>query len=237
MNIKAFTVSDMVNDLHHGRKFSFARYGDGEWASIFQKKGTNCDGHYYFPRMGWELEDTLKIPHSEPYRYGLVRIAKKVFNAEILKYCKKREIGIDWYDGTGTVDASRSGELYPLINELCNHVILLVGPEHLTLNETFGFKVCSHIIVPDVNAYLSMLEIMTFVLEDFEEYEPDIIAFSSGPPTKVMMHKLYRTIGQDVTMIDFGSLWDGFCGKPSRRYQKTKYWIESMDANLGVENG
>ena len=238
MDLKAFTVSDMVNDIRHNRKFSFARYGDGEWASILGMKGANCDGHHYFPRMGWDLAHTVQSPYPEPYRYGLVRIAKKVFNDQILKYCEKHEIGIEWYEGTGTVDASRDGELFPLIKELRNHRIIYVGPEHLwELDQLLDLKFASFVTVQDINVYLSHIDVMTMILEDVEEYCPDIIGFSSGPPTKIMIHKLYRTIGQDITMIDFGSLWDGFCGKPSRRYQKTKYWEEVKELNLGVIDG
>ena len=41
---------DIVKKLQSDNNFSFARYGDGEWACIKGKNGRNCDAHIYYPR-------------------------------------------------------------------------------------------------------------------------------------------------------------------------------------------
>jgi len=46
---------------------------------------------------------------------------------------------------------------------------------------------------------------------------PAVVSFSAGPTTKVLIHNLH---GRGHFLIDFGSLWDIYVGKRTRRYHK-----------------
>ena len=49
---------------------------------------------------------------------------------------------------------------------------------------------------------------------------PAVFCFSAGPTTKVLISKLFPVLRERNFLIDFGSLWDVYCGVTSRRYHK-----------------
>jgi len=47
-----------------------------------------------------------------------------------------------------------------------------------------------------------------------------VISFSAGPAAKVLIWRLWPALGDTSWLIDFGSVWDVYCGKKTRRYHK-----------------
>ena len=50
-----------INKLKNDEKFSFTRWGDGEWSCVFGAKGHNCDRHQYFENMSKEPLEIIEI--------------------------------------------------------------------------------------------------------------------------------------------------------------------------------
>jgi hypothetical protein len=229
---------DLLTRLLAGKPFALSRYGDGEWAAIFGIEGENCDHHKYFPEMGIDLLDTLRSHHKEPYYYGMVRIAITVFGKRIQTFITRQGLNQFWIDGTAMADASKAGKLYSLIDLLQHRKILYVGPAYLNTQEFRKklFVPAKYIEVPAVDCYLQKEKLVeTIAQECLSDTSYDLIGFSAGPATEIMMWELWTYLKASVTMIDFGSLWDGFVGNPSRKYQKDPSWKELIDRNLQYE--
>ena len=237
MDLVQHKLSYYINRLNNDEPFALSRYGDGEFAAMFGMSGHNCDGHEYFPEMGEELRQTVEQPKDHDYEYGIVRIAYKVFGENRIMDWVNHNAGdanITLTDGTVMVDASRMGRLYPLVECLRDKRILYVGAPHLG-EESLGkiFAVDTFIGVDPVNSYdqVDWLEETIRTVCTLEK-EFDLIGFSAGPTTEILMWRLWDSMVPRTTMIDFGSLWDGFVGLPSRNYHKTAEWQELKTKNL-----
>lgn len=222
---------DRIRDGHH---FTLTRWGDGEWATVLGIEGMNCDGNTYFPDMGDRLKETLLKPHPYPYHYGLVKIAREVYSSEIDFFCLKNNVQITWADGTVFVDAVRSARLYKLIQVLIDKKIVYVGPSTIRSLSAIDIDYATFIDVPMIDAWLQYYVILQMVEVAIENHNPDILGVSAGMLTEVLLYDLYDKFGDSLTMIDFGSLWDGFLGRKTRSYMRTDAWSRNRSLNLGL---
>jgi hypothetical protein len=223
VSVTKYPLEHFVSLIEEREPFALARYGDGEWRCILGDKGQTCDGQEYCPGLADDLRRTLTRPGD--YYYGLVRIAQIAEGVRIEHYSAERALNIDWCDGTVFVDASREGELYPLLKALRRSNMLLVGPCHLK-----GLFEASFVEVPCYNAYRAKARLMEEILDG--ACKRDLIAFSAGPVSKVLIHKLYPLVGDTHIMVDFGSLFDGFAGHYSRKYMRSREWQALRSLNL-----
>lgn len=202
-----------IDQLHADRRFSLARYGNGEWDCILGRYPHTRSGSQAFtPDLRAALTDTLThAPGGECYhalqsRTYLERVG---LLAPAAAWCAANAPGITWHDGEVLVKASLHGELYPLIQALSFHDLVVVGPPWL-LKLPFARV---FIPTPARNAW-EQADALTRKLRGFPNC---VISLSCGPLAKVLIHRLYRELPSSW-LLDFGSLWDPYCGKRSRRY-------------------
>lgn len=220
---------DFVYKINHKIPFTFARYGDGEWACILGMRGENCDGVKYTEQMQDLLRATLFEPRD--YYYGMLKIALQEHSSSIEAYLVVNEIDIPWIEGTGFVKASRHGNLFPVVEALRKRKIIYVGPTYMRAIEGSLFKFREYIDVDPVNA-LKYLYIYESQLRDVAN-KGDLIGISMGPAAKVFIWWLHELYGKTHTIIDFGSLWDGFLlGHESRKYMREGPWNTTKIKNL-----
>ena len=62
MNLTFNDINFYIELLKSNKKFSFTRWGDGEWSCAFGVQGANCDSHTYFPEMGKGLNEAIDNP-------------------------------------------------------------------------------------------------------------------------------------------------------------------------------
>lgn len=231
--------SDFMVALTNGDPFAFTRYGDGEFSSMFKFHGENCDGHEYFEEMGELLVNTLSSPHDKDsgYHYGLVRIAQIVFGEKLIdEWCKHSNIDVSWENGTVLKDAAVLGKLFPFVSYLRESRVLYVGPEYYAGNRFKArlFTPENIIFVPERNAFLRITDtignIRTYL--DKNHNDIDVVCFSAGPMTEIIIHNLWPSFGEDVKMIDVGSVFDGFIGVRNRSYNKKRDWNDLAARNL-----
>jgi len=216
-----------IQGIERRDSFALARYGDGEWMCMLGVRGENCDGVQYTRKLRRDLLATLRQPHRAPYQYGLVRIARtKCGYARIVKFCRRRDIGIIWTEGTTFVDASRSGDLGPLVQALRKRDILYIGPEHLMGKMPFD---CEYMPIPTPDAHEYVDDIVNLAETAYGRSGADLIGVSAGPAAKIVIHRMWR---EGRTIIDFGSLWDGFAGRMSRKYMRDPEWRKLKEVNL-----
>lgn len=211
-----------VNKIVNGEPFAFSRYGDGEWLAILGETGQNCDGHRYFPDMGEELRQSL---HS-PYYHTVSPVARRVGERRIDDYLERVGLeDMEWHPGNVFVLASLAGELRPLVEAIRPLPMIYVGPTHLHDFMQREFPKTAYIEIHDKNAYLqrdaTLDLILKFITRTRIEYKA--IGFSAAMLTNCLIDALWLE-HNNLTMIDFGSVFDPYAGVVNRSYMKGKDW-------------
>jgi hypothetical protein len=221
-----------VERIQNNQPFTFVRYGDGEISAILNdgRRTTGSRSHRLdMPNMQSQLRRSiLKRPASGSYITALRETAlNKRFEAWLLKNKAHR----GWHDCTVFYKASRKGQLFPLIDAIrkSEYRLVVVGPPHLAKLQS-ALPVSRFIQVPPRNCYKVLGEKIKLVLK--EKDDPLIVSISAGPPGKIMAWQLYQHIGQKSFIMDFGSLWDVYCDKKSRKYHKSM-GADTIKRNLG----
>jgi hypothetical protein len=229
ITIKDPDLKYYCDKLSNNDKFSFVKYGDGEWFCMLGAVGGNSDRHQYFPKLGEDLRNCVLNPLSYIYGIGVMGRLDEL-NRNIKVYLKSNNIDLDWYDADIFHNENLSGNLFPLIEELRKKDIVMVGPNHLRKMESI-FPIRKFIEIPLVNCYLVKDQVERDILEAVKDRE-SVCLFSASMATNVMVHSLYPIIGQQCWMIDCGSLWDIYVGVKSRNSYKTIDWGPIIRKNL-----
>lgn len=238
--VENLTLNYYIDMIQAHHPFTLARYGDGEMACMFGYSGQNCDDHDYTDRLGHDLRGTIRkgYLHERPFHYGLVRVAQKRTPKEVAIINEVYQV--PWVDGTVLVDASRAGELYPFIEAIKQHRrVLYIGPPHLRsfFWQELGFWYLGrpgsgYHEIPQKNCYLKFNETLEHIASYIRLDKPSLVLFSAGMMSNVLIHRLWPEFGGSVTMIDVGSLFDGFAGKYSRKYMHDPKWQALREVNL-----
>jgi hypothetical protein len=208
--VNALPLSWFVDRLNRKERFGFSRYGDGEWLCILGAEGETADHHPYSPELGADLRRTLAAPGEYQYAMGPKAISGN--GPEVMKWLFENAPSINWVSTETFLEASLRGQLRPFVEALDKLKCMVVGPAHLS-----GLR---H---PDANIFIEIPAINCYVEKESIErdiiaYAPgcDVILLSAGMISNVLIYDLYPNLAQ--TIIDIGSLWDMYCGVPSRRY-------------------
>jgi len=229
-------VCRMIEMLRNGKPFSYARYNDGEWSAILgYHSNINADGHAYFPEMCKELTQTVLNPRPRPYYYGTLHghigVLAKV-------WCQEKGVDIPWVESNALVSLNHEGKMFPLVEALRKRRVLIVGPRHLRIERFphYAFTPTAFVEVPERNCYKSLDEIQATVLRMVKTHKIEVVSFSAGMPTNILMYNLFPIIGQSVTMLDMGAVWDIYVGVKSRGlFRNGKYdWPKLIRRNCGI---
>lgn len=199
-------------NLKEKAPFTFSRFGDGEWSAILGREGANCDGHGYFPDMGAALANVLR---SNPeYFVGMQNHAMRTMGPEIIPWAMKNKVDLDYMVNADVWHyASIHGEFQKFFDAIRGQEVMLVGPA--TLRE---LKWTYFVGIPDKNCWLAKDTIMRHIEKSISYV--DIVLFSAGMPSNVMIHELYRVYGKNKTLLDMGSVFDPYAGRTTRSYHK-----------------
>lgn len=219
MNIRYMHLSLYVSRLVHRQHFSFARYGDGEWHAMLGDKGENCDGNLYYPEMGAELRASL----NTPYYHATIPAVKEVGMDRVHAYLDEHGMSDkQWEDGNVFRNALLKGGLRDIRRGLIHRKSVYVGPRFLRDFVLGTLGVDMFVVVPEHNCYVAKDRIINHVKAAIETVSAEIVGFSSGMATKVMIAELYPKYKRRLSMIDFGSVFDPFPknGRLSRKYMR-----------------
>ena len=216
MKVKSPGLQFYVDKLRNGERFSFVRYGNGEWDCILDLYFRTRSGSQRFsPDLRKALITSLKTPRAGAY-YTALQSQSFLQRIGILPQAEawlvEQKLRLGWHDGEVFTKAARAGKLRPLIAALEGKRVVVVGPKWL-MKLPF-----SSVFVP-VRAHdcWAQVDAIEAQLRDLHNV---VISFSAGPATKVLIHRLQPVIGKSCWLIDFGSLWDPYCGVRSRTYHK-----------------
>lgn len=218
-HLKRHNLKYYVDLLSSGSPFGFARYGDGEWLTILgEYKMKNSNGCSFTKELSDALREVLR--NNNDYEHALLRIARRKLGTRIGQFVNKKGYEVDWTMGDTFLDVSLKGKLWPLIAELRMQRIVYVGPKHLkSLDNTF-FRIQRYIQVPPKNAIKQRDRIVPATLQAIKEHDAAIVGFSSGLHSKVFIDDVWMETGGKVTLIDFGSMWDGYFNVMSRSWSR-----------------
>ena len=220
-----------VDKLQRGEPFSFARYCDGEWNFLLRQPSARDWGvsRTDIPELYEALTASLVEPRMGNYYIALQNhgyLGSRGFLPKIDQWLEQHGAPeINWHFGTVFHIASKNGQLWSLIKALQIRPFVVVGPERLR-KLTFVTK---FIPIPLRNCWAIVDRIEAQLLN---VASGSVISFSAGGMAKVLIHRLAPILGQHSWLIDFGSLWDPYCGVKSRQYHKTMS-AKTIRRNLG----
>ncbi len=211
------SIDNLTSCLNDGRKFSFVRYGDGEWNAILgENRGANVDGQEYSEELTRDLIWSLKVAQERKwpnYYYALNPIARICGTDRIQNFLANEGVEISWLNGDMILEASIEGRLRPFVNALRKHRMIYVGPNHL--QEFIGrvFTNSTYIPTPSSNSHSCWKGTANAIIDTI--VDETVIAFSNGMATNVIIPHIRKQM--DITMIDLGSVWEGYVSGGAKR--------------------
>jgi len=222
MKFLPIKISWFAEKLQNKEVFSFVRYGDGEWRCILGYKGKNCDKHEYFPRLRVDLSKA--VCSNKDMVFGIQNMSIRNMIGEIGPFLKKHNINRKWYDSDILHRANCNGNLYSFIKSLSEHKVAIIGPDHIRKS---GIKFHHFVSVPKVNCYLKVDGIYKRTLDAAKECS--VFLFCASMTSNVLMDRLFDVVGDRISMIDCGSIFDPYSGILSRGiYRSEKFNVEKM---------
>jgi len=212
------SLAQYMDLLRGGVPFSYLRYGDGEW---------NCALETLYPGFGWqtftpELREDVRRSlieyHRDPcyimalapvYHYRDRQRQWELMGSFLRAY---HLTDIRWVSTQPFNRASETGKLWPFIQHLQQSNIVIVGPERLGALKKL-FPGASFVTIPDRHCHARLPAIQRAILA---QKLPAIILITAGPAEVVLIHRLFEEIGDSSTMIDIGTMWGPYIGRPER---------------------
>ena len=208
--------------IRNEKPFSFARYGDGEMILMFN----------YISVMDRNIGDLTKA--IEPmkqifrnqYEYYHCKLnctfhehSLKCFNVkldDVFDFMGEVCPNMAFYNGEIWQDLSFDGKIEEITKVLNPYVPVFIGGKHLqNLQHINGITNMDLIAVNDRKAWDDFDLIKEQIREKIDNGSR-MFCFSMGYPGKIMIDELYPETKDKCFMIDFGSLWDPYCGILSR---------------------
>jgi len=222
VNIINNTLDYYIDKLKTNKKFSFTRWGDGEWGCSFGVQGQNCDSHIYYS----QLKDGLNESLNNPKGYMLATWPQdEPMMTKIWQDVTQRVSHIkNWYNASVWEEDAMNGKLKPLIEQLETMNFIIVSE---LSKKSLPIKYTDYIEIPSVNCFLEKDRIKKEMISMCDKYDSPVFGLSASMATNVMVDELYHEIGDRCWMIDLGSIWEPYIGKVTRsyhhRYVKTEF--------------
>lgn len=233
MRVRPLPVATLTDKLTKGENFALSRFGDGEWNAILGNLvgEKNCDGSPYTIKLRDELRSILKA--NSPYFHTMTAIARRLQGDEIDHYIAEHKLPLKWWGGDSLLNALLVGGLHQFFMQVNRKRVMYVGPIHLKdLKKDRLLNVKNFVNVPYSYAYDCIDNLVDKIHNGVLIDGIDFIGFSAGMATKAMIERLYAIQGDAVTMVDFGSMFDGFYGVVSRKYIQHADWRMIVNKNF-----
>lgn len=203
------TFHDITKKLQDHEPFQFARVGDGEMLCMDGVKGKNTDGHKYFSDLG----KALRAVYSEKKQYFVgLQPVKHGLHSNADKYPQ------DWTNADVLHDASIKGWMPALFKVLQNRNVIVVGNSRL---QKLPF-INALIEIPKTNAWTKRNEIWSSIKDLIENHHDKrlVILFCAGMMSGLMIDEIAKNVGDKVTAIDCGSVFDPYLNYSTRKYHQ-----------------
>jgi len=215
-------VEYYLQKIDNNEVFSFSRFGDGEnlcmhpngWLHV------NCDGSAFLPEIKEPMKDIFRNQYS--YYHCLLDCSFDLNGDLFRNFLEETCPDMDFYNGEIFQEMIAEGRIEELITTVStNHHPVFVGGSHFQNIHLLNGFVNSpiHLQVPNKDSFKEITNIINEIGELITQGHR-MFLFSAGYTTKVIIDTLFPYVGEDVFLIDMGSLFDPFVGILSRDGQK-----------------
>lgn len=203
---------EIQSKLETGQNFSFVRYGDGEWATVFNNETFKKYIKIWGPAIEPMSSILREIVESKPtYYFGVQRLSYKMFKNEI----DDITLGMELLDGDILHDLSLNNSITNLFKTLNEKNIVLVGPECLKGISVLNLK--HHIVTREYCVWedISILDELIRNYISKNQQNNLIFLYCCSLAAKVLINNFHK---EKITQIDMGSVLDPYVGINSRGY-------------------
>lgn len=243
------TLAWYVTQILNKQRFTFTRWGDGEWAQLWMgteletyatrllKAEMNCDMAKYLPEVGDRLRQSIALNIGKTNICGLQTYAVQKLKDGLHAYFSTPSPHVDsttWVVSDIFYDANTTGSLYPLIAALRTRDVMFVGPEHVcSVASAVMDRETPYVCIPSRSAHdAAPLPHVSEVLNNKLKSDNPVILFSAGWMANIWINEWAAAL-PTTTMIDCGSLWDVYAGVKSRSVYRRGKWKQRIRMNLG----
>ena len=212
--------------IRNNKPFSLSRFGDGEvlCMSNHSTLKENCDGSAFLPELTEPMLDIFRNKHD--YYHCLLDCTfdqnLKTDTDWFKSYLEENCSDMKFYDGEIWQELSFSGRITELIEAINVYNPCFIGGSRLSrVAHMKGMGSYTHIQTPDTDNFIYL----DWIKEQILKLHNDgfrMFCFSAGYTTKIVIDQLYPIMGHDSFMLDFGSVFDPYCGNLSRDSMVTK---------------
>ena len=235
MEVRDLGLQYYVDRINNNEPFSFVRYGDGEWsAAILHNRARTGTGSHSLtiPKMVRDLQWSLRGIYQVDNYFVATRPNALAQNPLIVPWLvTNTPEGTLWNECRIFCRASMKATLNPFVTALRNLEIPLVfiGPKWLRGLKDVVFPKARFIEVPTLDCYFAK---ETINLQVRKMPRPAVFSFSAGPTAKILIYELFPLIGDRSFLLDLGSLWDIYVGRPTRGYHRHRMSPEIIAWNI-----
>ncbi len=228
------TIETYIDKLKTGEHFTFVKYGDGEFGTIFSPGGKNQENCKYYPEIGDKMKASILHQYKENFIYAFGGISNRIYKKQLDIFFKENNLlDMEWGNADDFHHASIAGKLKLLFNQLNKMKVIIVGPKNLNVPRLKKhINYCNFIEVPRRDAGLTFDITSNIIISSINIHHPDVIIFCAGFATNLICDKLWPEYKNKVTMIDLGSALDPAIGDLSRGYMRKPKHINHVKSNF-----
>lgn len=229
--MKDMSLHQYVHRLKNNKYFSLVRYGDGEWQALIKGSGVLGTGRQVInSQIQTDMIRSLTSHATDPgLIFGIQNLATRIYGHRIPSFLQKHRLeNIQWVNADTFHFASRAGLLYPLIEQLRKMKVVIIGPGLLRNLPDRTFHYAKFIETKPKNCYTQQSVIKSSILQIHNELKENVVySFCCGLLAETLILDLHYQMPKNF-LIDFGSLWDVFCGERSRGYTRSKKYTDDI---------
>ena len=234
IQVRNLPLSYYVNMLKEHQPFAFARYGNGEWGCLLGTAKVTGSGSQRLDieKLRKGIQSSIKSSVGDKYFFLGLQSRGYLANISLLPKIEaavaKHFPEVKWVEGEVFAKASWKVQLNPMVRELRKQRMVVVGPKWLKALKHRAFQYEQFIEVAPRDCFKTYRQTRNAILR---VKTGSVVSFSAGPTSKALIGAVRRARGDELTLIDFGSVWDPYAGKNTRRYH-VRIRKNVQDANL-----
>jgi hypothetical protein len=203
--------------IGNNRPFSFSRFGDGEVLCMHNTTWLekNCDGSHFMQDLIAPMKQIFI--NQYPYYHCLLQCSFDLEGEWFKTFISETCPNMPFYDGEVWQKISFEGRILELVEKINLYKTCLVGPPHIkNFRHIKGLNTeISVIETPETDSFRCYHKIYDQIMSEHNN-GCRFFGFSTGYTSKILIDNLFPYIGHNSFLIDFGSVFDPYCGKLSR---------------------
>ena len=220
-------IDNIIYSINKKQSIIFAKFGDGEYASVKKNYGSNCDNDNYSKKKGRELIESIQyITSIKNNNYiGLWGCENGIINNSTIRVklfweskCNNPIKFADYHTfiiETNDKYLEKKIKLYKTIKSSNMKKIYICNPLMIKSKKLLNIDVLIHV---DFNNWYDKKFDVIYqeILNNSDKNNPNIIIFSTGMGAKILIYKLLKKMPNNI-YLDIGSALDKLCTKKTSR--------------------